>query len=83
MLFTIDTTLIMYENKNLLNFIHNKPTESMEAAEPAGKPTLEGSPQQNHFAFGDVVFSSEFDSGNLQNVVRIDDLNVLMFVTGN
>ena len=33
-------------------------------------------PQQNLFTFDKVVFSSEFDSGNLQNVTKIDDSNV-------
>ena len=33
-------------------------------------------PQQNIFTFGNVVFSSKFDSGNLRNVIKVDDQNV-------
>ncbi len=48
----------------------------MATTDPVGKATLEGNPQRNQFSFGDVVFSSQFDSGNLLNVVRVDDLHV-------
>jgi len=32
--------------------------------------------QQNVFEFDKVIFSSKFDSGNLKNVIKIDDQNV-------
>lgn len=34
-------------------------------------------PQQNVFTFDNVVFSSRFDSGNLKNVVKVDNSNVI------
>ncbi len=48
--------------------------------EPTVKQPLVGDPQQNHFAFDNVIFSSQFDSGNLQNVIKIDDSCVHPFL---
>ena len=36
-------------------------------------------PQQNTFYFDEICFSSEFDSGNLQNVIKIDENTVKIF----
>jgi hypothetical protein len=33
-------------------------------------------PQRNEFKFNNIKFSSNFDSGNLLNVVQVDDNNV-------
>jgi hypothetical protein len=33
-------------------------------------------PQQNEFKFNNIRFSSKFDSGNLLNVVQVDDNTV-------
>ena len=30
-------------------------------------------PQQNYFTFGRVIFSSQFDSGNLYKVIKINE----------
>jgi hypothetical protein len=49
----------------------------MLAADPVAAPqTGESNPQQKMFQFGNVVFSSQFDSGNLMNVVKVDGLTV-------
>jgi hypothetical protein len=37
---------------------------------------LDYQPQQNEFNFNDIKFSSKFDSGNLLNVVQVDDNTV-------
>jgi len=33
-------------------------------------------PQQNIFTFDTIAFSSAFDSGNLKNVIKLNDLTV-------
>lgn len=39
--------------------------------------SIEKERQQNVFEFDKVVFSSRFDSGNLKNVVKVNDQNVI------
>lgn len=37
---------------------------------------IRDNPQQNIFAFGNIIFSSKFDSGNLGKATQIDNLHV-------
>jgi len=45
----------------------------IEESEPI---VMRYNPQQNTFIFGNVILSSQFDSGNLGNAVQIDNLHV-------
>jgi len=47
-----------------------------DPVEPIVKIPISGNPQQNRFSFGDIIFSSQFDSGNLSDVIKVDENNV-------